>query len=136
MARGGLFGRIGRALRNIVAPSPPPAREPPTEEQPPGREPRGTYRGIWRSQRGKGSYKKNLDVFHRMVDPIETDEAERIELWNSYVRNINRNRRNDSYRRMSTFNPFWQDSGLSPDTMDWNKWRLAMGYTGKYRSRS
>lgn len=139
MARGGLFGRIGRALRNIVAPSQPPRREPPPREPPreaPPREPRDSYRGIWRREHGTGSYRKNLDVFHGMVDEIEPDEAERVELWESFVRNINRNRRGDAYKRQSMFNPFWQESGIDPSTMDWRRWRLAMGYTGKNRSRS
>jgi hypothetical protein len=71
-----------------------------------------------------------------MVDPIESSEAERIQLWETYVRNINRNRRNDPYRRQSSFNPFWQESGISPDSFNWAQWRIAMGYTGKRRSRT
>lgn len=74
-----------------------------------------------------------------MIDGLgdpEMTEAERIELWNSFVRNINRNRKDDPYSRKNTLNPFWQDAGISPDTMDWAKWRLAMGYTGKRRSRT
>lgn len=141
MARGGFLGRIGRALRNIVAPSPPPRREPPREEPPPReapppRRPADSYRGVWRKQHGKGSYRKNLDVFHRMVDEIEPDEAERIELWDSFVRNINRNRRGDAYKRQSMFNPFWQESGLDPSTMNWAAWRQAMGFTGRNRSKT
>jgi hypothetical protein len=135
MARGGFIGRIGRALRNIIAPSPPPQRPAPPPE-PPGRPPADTYRGVWRKTGGRGSYRKNLEVFHRMVDPIESDEAERVELWESFVRNINRNRRGDAYKRQSMFNPFWQESGIDPSTMDWRRWRLAMGYTGKKRSRT
>lgn len=130
-----LADRIGNVF-GAPPPPPPPPRQLPREEEPPAREPRGTYRGIWRSQRGKGSYKKNLEVFHKLVDPVEPDEAERVDLWETYVRNINRNRKTDAYRRQSIFNPFWQESGIAPDSFDWKKWRIAMGYTGKRRSRS
>lgn len=145
MARGGgLFGRIGRAIRNIVAPSPPipPRREPPPppergpQEPERGLEPRATYKAIWRAERGQGSYRKNLAVFHGIVDPIEDDPSERVDLWETYVRNINRNRRGDAYRRQSMFNPFWQESGIDPSSFDWKRWRVAMGFTGKNRSNT
>jgi hypothetical protein len=139
MARRGFLGRIVDRVRNIVAPSQPPReppRQPPPPPEPPPRGPRDSYRGVWRKQHGSGSYRKNLEVFHGMIDDIEPDEAERIDLWNTYVRNVNRNRRGDPYRRQSMFNPFWQESGIDPSTMDWRRWRIAMGYTGKNRSKT
>ena len=139
MARGGFLGRIGRAIRNIVAPSPPP-REREREYLPPpppgGGPPITTadYRRVWRHEHGKGSYRKNLDVFTRLMDDVRMPESEREELWESFIQNINRGQ--GRYRRNSTFNQFWQDTGIDPAAMDWAKWRIAMGYTGKRRSRS
>ncbi len=136
MARGGGFlSRSWRALRNVVAPSrrePPPPRapEPPPEQGPGGRE----FRRVWRDRRGKGSYQKNLSVFHRMVDQIESDPDEQLMLWESYVRYINKGE--GRFRRQSPQNMFWQDSGIDPTSWDWRRWREAMGYTGKNRSRT
>jgi hypothetical protein len=137
MARGGGFlSRIGRVLRNVVAP--PRERErpaPPTPPPPPTpKEPRSAYRNVWREQRGKGDYKKNLAVFHSMVDPIEDDPNERLILWESFIRNINKG--GGRFRRQSSANMFWRDSGIDPTEMDWRRWREAMGYTGKNRSRT
>jgi hypothetical protein len=134
MARRGFLGRIVDRVRSIVAPPRQREEPPPPPPEPP--EPTDSYRKIWREQRGQGSYRKNLEVFHNLVDEVEPDEGERKELWQSFVRDINRNRRSDPYRRQSTFNPFWQESGIAPDAMDWKKWRIAMGYTGERRSRT
>jgi hypothetical protein len=132
MARRTIFGRATRALRKIFAPSsrprppaPPPA-PPPTHGDP--------YRETWRDLRGKGNYKKNLAVFHALIDPVEQDPAEREELWESYVRHINKGE--GRFRRQSTSNMFWRDSGIDPSDMDWRRWRIAMGYTGKNRSKT
>jgi hypothetical protein len=135
MARGGGFlSRIGRAIRNVVAPRLP-ERPPPTPQEPPEQGPGGRdFRRVWRDHRGKGSYQKNLAVFHRMVDPIEPDQGEQLELWESYVRYINKGE--GRFRRQSSQNMFWQDSGIDPTSWDWRRWREAMGYTGKNRSRT
>jgi len=134
MARLGFVGRIARAIRNVIAPPPRPPREPP-QEPPREREPRGDlYREIWKDNRGQGSYRKNLKVFHAVVDPIEPDPGERLELWESYVTHINRPRGRE--RRQSTSNMFWRDSGIDPADFNWQAWREAMGYTGKRRSRT
>jgi hypothetical protein len=139
MARFGFVGRIGRALKKIVAPSPHPPRE--TPRQPPPRpEPpapsRDTYKEIWREYKtGRaGSYRKNLKVFHSAIDPIEKDERERVELWESYVRHMVSPR--GRYRRQDPQNMFWRDSGIDPDDWNWQAWREAMGYTGRRRSRT
>src|SRR5215472_8149760 len=108
MARGGGFlARIGRAIRNVVAPRPSPPREPPREPPgpPPPEEPSARdYKEIWRNEGGKGSYKKNLKVFHNVVDPVEKDPEARLELWESYVHNIVAGR--GRFRRQSTSNMF------------------------------
>jgi hypothetical protein len=132
MARGGGFlSRIGRAIRNVVAPRPAPT---PPPEPPPPREPANReWRDVWRNEGGQGSYRKNLRVFHKVVDPIESDPDEQIALWESYVHNIVRKGRQ---RRNSTSNMFWRDSGIDPADFDWKLWREAMGYTGKRRSRT
>jgi hypothetical protein len=133
----GFIGRIGRAFKNIVAPSPPrePPRQPPRPPEPP-EPPRGNvYREIWReNKRGKGNYRKNLKVFHAAIDPIEKGEAERVELWESYVKHMVTPR--GRYRRQDPQNMFWRDSGMDPDDWNWAAWRDAMGYTGKWRSRT
>lgn len=136
MARGSFLGRIGRAIRNVFAPSP---RSQPPEQptEPPGRGGppiRDRYRDEWVRQGGTGSYQQNLAVFHRLVDPVESDPDEQFELWESYVRHINLGEGNA--RRNSTSNMFWRDSGLDPTDFDWANWRLAMGYTGTHRSRT
>jgi hypothetical protein len=130
MARGGGFlSRIGRALRNVVAPP----RQPPRPEPPPKPE-RGPYRDIWKDHRSKGSYRKNLEVFHNLIDPIESDPDEKLMLWESYVRHmVNGEGR---FRRNSTSNMFWRDSGIDPSEMNWARWRDAMGFTGRRRSRT
>jgi hypothetical protein len=136
MARGGFLGRIARAIKKVVAPSPrrppapPPGREPPRERGPRG----GPFREVWRDNNGKGSYRKNLEVFHRVVDPIEKDPDEQLELWESFVKNIVNPRGRE--RRQSTDNMFWRDSGIDPRDFRWQEWREAMGYTGKRRSRT
>lgn len=137
MARRGFLGRIGRAIRNIVAPPHPPSREPPPPPPEPPEEPgRQDFRRTWREQGGRGSYRKNLRVFHKAIDPIEPDPEGQLELWESYVRNINRGE--GRFRRNSTSNMFWRDSGIDPTSQafDWNLWREAMGFTGKRRSRT
>jgi hypothetical protein len=133
MAQGGFLGRIGRAIRRIVAPSPIPR---PPEEPPREREPRGAYRAIWREEGGKGSYQGNLSVFHNAIDSIEDDPAERLMLWRSYLKHINRGK--GRFRRQDTANMFWRDSGIDPtsDAFNWAKWRQAMGYTGNRRSNT
>lgn len=134
MARGGGFlSRIGRAIRNAVTPrpSPPPRERPePREPEPGSRE----YKDIWRTSGGQGSYRKNLKVFHSAVDPIEDDPDERIALWESYVSNIVKGR--GRRRRQDIDNMFWRDSGIDPKDFNWVRWREAMGYTGKRRSRT
>lgn len=138
MARGGFLGRFVRGIEkfadnlvNIFTPSPRPP-EPPRE--PPPEPPPSQYRKTWRQMGGKGDYRKNLDVFHRLVDPVEDDPAERQELWKSYIRNINRGE--GQYRRQDNQNLFWRDSGIDPRSFNWQRWREAMGYTGKRRSRT
>jgi hypothetical protein len=133
MARRSIFGRFTRAARKIFAPSrpEPPRREPPRDQGPRGRDP---YRTIWRKEHGKGSYQKNLAVFHAVVDPVENDPDELLMLWDSYVRHINKAQ--GRYRRQDTANMFWRDSGIDPSDMDWRRWREAMGYTGKNRSKT
>ena len=130
MARFGFVGRIGRAIRNIVAPPPPPQRPapPPPPEEPRGRDP---FRREWRAQHAKGDYKKNLRAFHKVVDPIESDPDQQLELWDSYIHNIVKGQ--GRFRRNSTSNMFWRDSGIDPADFDWAMWREAMGYTGKRR---
>lgn len=130
MARGGLFGRIGRIFKR--APAPPPPRQPP--ERPPPKEPADEYRRIWRRERGTGNYRQHLKVFHSMIDPIESDPRERQELWESYITNIIRPRGRE--RRQSPSNMFWRDSGIDPIDFNWSSWRQAMGYTGSRRSRT
>src|ERR1700756_1427772 len=92
MARFNPFRRVVNAIRRVVAPSPPPRRE----QEPPQRPPtptgpsRDPYRQQWRRNvtARRADYRKNLEVFHSMIDPIEDDEAERLELWESYIRNM------------------------------------------------
>jgi hypothetical protein len=139
MARGGFAGglaRFGRAItrtiENIFAPSPPP-RPPAPAPEPPAPKP-NEYRNVWRHERGKGSYRKNRSVFDRMMDDVDTPQDERIELWESYVHNIVNDK--GRYRRNSTSNMFWRDSGIDPADFNWAAWRQAMGYTGKRRSRT
>jgi hypothetical protein len=59
----------------------------------------------------------------------ETDPAERLELWESYVRNMvvgsDLGGRRDDIAR----NPFWSEVGISPRRFDWQDWRMAMGYS-------
>ena len=135
MARGGFLRRIGRAIRRVVAPSPPPsppqrrAPEPPTE-----REPRGAYRDIWREQGGGRKYQQHLNLFHNAIDPIESDPQERLELWESYAKYMVHGE--GRFRRNSAQNMFWRDSGIDPIDFNWASWREAMGFTGKRRSRS
>jgi hypothetical protein len=138
--RFGFVGRIGRALKNIVAPSPAPAppRQPPPREapEPPSAPRRDEYREIWRDNKtGRaGNYRKNLKVFHSVIDRIEADPEERLLLWESYVQNMVNPR--GRKRRQDPSNMFWRDSGLDPDNFNWEAWRQAMGYTGKRRSRT
>lgn len=139
MARGGGFlSRIGRAIRNVVAPRPSPPREPPERpREPPEREREPgnrEYRDIWRAERGQGNYKKHLKVFHSLIDPVESDPDEQLALWESYVSNIVRPRGRN--RRQDINNMFWRDSGIDPQDFNWVRWREAMGYTGKRRSRT
>jgi hypothetical protein len=134
MARGGGFlSRVRNAIRNVVAPRPsePPREQPPREQPPRFRDP---YRKTWRQDHGKGSYSKNLAVFRALVDPVESDPDEKLALWDSYIRHINRGE--GRYRRQSPSNMFWRDSGIDPSSLDWRRWRIAMGYVGKRRSRS
>jgi hypothetical protein len=139
MARGGFFRRIGNAIRNVVAPRPPtrepePPPQPPREQGPRGGSGGNPWRRVWRDQDGKGNYQKNLAVFHALIDPVEPDETGQLELWESYIRHINKGE--GRFRRQSTSNMFWRDSGIDPADMDWRRWRVAMGYTGKNRSRT
>jgi hypothetical protein len=140
MARDGIFRRIGRAIRNVIAPSPPPRPQPPEQPKP---EPRGDpYRDVWKQKKRpkRASYQKNLKVFHAVVDPIESDPSEQLGLWQSFVDNIVEPKGRE--RRQSTSNMFWRDSGIDPNTsptsggFNWAAWREAMGYTGKHRSRT
>jgi hypothetical protein len=134
MARGGFFRRFVNAVREVIAPRPAPERPEPTgppREQGPRGDP---YRREWREQHGKGNYRKNLDVFHRVIDPIESDPTERLELWESYIRHINKGE--GRFRRQDTANMFWRDSGIDPQVFDWQRWRVAMGYTGRNRSKT
>ena|SRR5216683_6032424 len=132
---GGFLSRIGRALQNVVAPRhPPPPREPPRQPPPSPPPEVREYRKIWRDKGGKGSYRKNLKVFHAVVDPVEPDPDGQLELWESYVKNIVKGQ--GRFRRQSTSNMFWRDSGIDPQDFDWKNWREAMGYTGKRRSRT
>lgn len=137
MARGGGFlSRIRSALRNVVAPRHPPAQEPspPSPPSPPPPPSNKAYRKIWRDESGKGNYNKNLKLFHALIDPVESDPDGQLELWESYVRNIVKGQ--GRFRRNSTSNMFWRDSGIDPADMDWKRWREAMGYTGKRRSKT
>lgn len=128
MARRGFFSRIGDALRNIVAPSP--VRETREEEprEPPGRR---DYKRIWDDtpHRRQASFRKNLELFHHSIDRLEPDPEQQLELWEVYVKNIVAP--NADFKRASTFNDFWQDSGLSPSSFNWTWWREAMGYKRK-----
>lgn len=135
MARGGFLGRIGRAIRNIVAPPPSPPQPPkrPPPEEPPPEPTNRDYKRAWRDEGGKGSYRKHLNVFHNLVDPVEPDPEEQLMLWESYVRNMVRGGRT---RRQSPNNPFWRESGIHPSEFNWANWRIAMGYTGTRRSRT
>jgi hypothetical protein len=138
MARGGIFRRVGRAIRNVFTPSPR-APEPPREPRGPREPPRrgDDYKDIWREHGAKGrhrNYQKNLKVFHNMVDPIEDDSDERLILWDSYVRNMVKGE--GRFRRQDTANMWWRDSGLDPRDFNWQAWREAMGFTGKRRSRT
>lgn len=140
MARGGFLGRIGRAIRNIVAPSPPPPpREPREPEEPREREPRGDpYKEIWREHdlkfRRKDNYQKHLKAFHSAIDPIEKDPDEREVLWDSYIRNMIK--AEGTFRRQDSSNMWWRDSGIDPVDFKWQAWREAMGFVGKRRSRT
>lgn len=139
MARGGFLGRIGRAIRNIIAPPPRPSppREPPPQEPPEPPRRGDPYREIWRDEkRGRrGDYRKNRALFSKLMDDLhEEDEDEREMLWRSYVRNIVNT--GGRYRRQDINNPFWRDVGVDPVDFDWAKWRIAMGYTGRRRSRT
>lgn len=138
MARGGFIGRIARAIRNVFAPprhAPPPPPPRPPEPRPPEPGPSGSdYRRVWRENDGKGSYQKNLKLFHSVVDPIEPDPDEQLDLWESYVKHIVTPRGRE--RRQSTANMFWRDSGIDPGDFRWQQWREAMGYTGRRRSRT
>lgn len=129
MARDGFLRRIANALGIRRAPKP--ERAPPPE--PPSSR-RDEYRDIWRQQRAKGSYRKHLRVFHSMIDPIEDDESEREQLWDSYVRHMVKGE--GRFRRNSTSNMFWRDSGIDPQDFNWQRWREAMGFTGSRRSRT
>lgn len=133
MARRGFLGRIGHAIRRFVAPpAPPPQREPPPE--PPEEPTRGDFRAAWRDLGGRGSFRKNLRVFHNKVDPIEPDREQQLELWETYIKHVNRGE--GRFRRNSSSNQFWRESGIDPVDWDWDVWREAMGYTGKRRSRT
>lgn len=140
MARRFSFKRLAQAVRNIVAPSP--RRVPPPEpERPAPREPEpyapsayNPFRATWRREGAKGNYRKNLAAFHKAIDPIERDPDAQLELWDSYVRNIVKGE--GRFRRNSSANMFWRDSGLDPRDFDWKAWREAMGFTGKRRSRT
>lgn len=139
MARGGFLGRIGRAIKNIIAPSPPPRREAPPPEpprEPPRRDRISAEREIWREYRGGKNLNKHLALFHSLIDPIEDDPNERLEIWESYVRNMVKGE--GQFRRNSSQNMFWRDSGLDPDpdVFNWARWREAMGFVGKRRSRT
>jgi hypothetical protein len=137
MARRFSLGRLFKAVRNIVAP---PQREAP-EERPPPRDPepfeprsRDPFRAAWNRQNGQGSYKRNLRVFHSIVDTVESDPSEQAELWQSYIKHINKGE--GRFRRNSNQNMFWRDSGIDPRDFNWKAWRAAMGYEGKRRSRT
>lgn len=134
MARRGFFGRIGQAIRNFVAPPAPrpPEREPPPEipEEPSRRD----FKAAWRELGGQGSFRRNLSLFHNKVDPIEPDREQQLELWESYITHVNRGE--GRFRRNSSSNQFWRESGIDPVDWDWSVWREAMGYTGKRRSRT
>lgn len=140
MARRGFFGRIRDAIRNVVAPPtgrhrPQPPPEPPRPPTPTGPS-RNEYREIWRdyaTPRG-ASYQSNLAAFHAAIDPIEEDPQERLDLWRSYVRNIVAGE--GQFRRNDTANLFWRDTGMDPRDFNWQRWRAAMGFTGKNRSRT
>jgi hypothetical protein len=130
MARRSFFSRITRAVRNIFAPSPPPPRpaRPPAPTGP-SAPVRRDFRAIWRSEHpkhSKANFEKHLRLFHSAIDPIEQDPNEQLDLWQSYVHNIV----NDEgrFRRNSTQNMFWRDSGIDPADLDWSAWREAMGY--------
>jgi hypothetical protein len=142
MARFNPFKRVVNAIRRVIAPSPPPERAP----EPPRERPREhpelytgpterTFRRVWRQETTrKADYNKNLEVFHSMVDPIESDPDEQLELWHSYIRNMVNGE--GQFRRNSSQNMWWRDSGLDPDNFSWARWREAMGFTGKRRSRT
>jgi hypothetical protein len=121
MARGGGFlSRIGRAIRNIVAPR----RE---REQPPEQPP--DFRAVWRVEDpARGSYKKHLALFHALIDPVESDPDEQLALWESYVKYMVKG--GGRYHRNSTQNMFWRDSGIDPRDFNWARWREAMNYKG------
>lgn len=136
MARRGFFGRISDAIRRTVAP---PSRPPePTTRipEPSPRERKSDYREIWRETRTKrgANLDKNLAAFHAAIDRIESDPGERLYLWRSYVRNIVNGE--GQYRRNDSANLFWRDSGIDPRDFNWQKWREAMGFVGKRRSRT
>ena len=130
MARGGFLGRIGRAIRNVVAPSPRPS-EPPREQPPPSPpEPTtGSYRQAWRELHGKGSFRKHRALFHKHVDKYEEDPNVRRELWDSYVKHIASGE--SRARRNVANNPFWRESGIHPADFDWRAFRIALGYKRK-----
>lgn len=133
MAGRGFFGRIVDRVRQIVAPPPPPReREPPPEQ--PREVSHREYRHIWRDERPKGNFNRNLAVFERMMNDVDMPQDERPELWESFIRNIVKGQ--GVKRRNSTANMFWRDSGIDPADMDWAAWRAAMGYTGRRRSRT
>lgn len=132
----GFIGRIGRAIRNIIAPPPTPREQPPEEPRERGR--RGDpYREIWRDhhvKRKEGKYQDHLRVFHSVIDPIEENPDEREALWDSYIRNMVK--AESTFRRQDTQNMWWRDSGIDPADFKWQRWREAMGFTGKRRSRT
>lgn len=140
MARRSFVGRIGRALRNLVAPSPrQPPPPPPSREEPPKRGPgRDEYRDVWRSERAqnvpRANYQTHLRTFHGLVDPIEDDPGERLQLWESYVKHMVKDE--GPFRRNSSSNMFWRDTGIDPLDFNWRMWRAAMGYEGNRRSRT
>lgn len=137
----GRFGRslekFGQRIQKALTPSPPPRQPEPRQpepRQPEARPTRDPFRKEWNRQHGLGSYRRNLKAFHKAVDPIESDPDEQLELWESFVKHINKGE--GRFRRNSSANMFWRDSGIDPRDFDWKTWRDAMGFIGKRRSRT
>lgn len=132
MARRGFLSRLTGAIRRAIsgrppereraAPPPPESRQ---EQRQQERREEREFRDTWNADGGRGSYRRNRDVFDSIPGIADSDHDEQIELWDSYIRNMV----NGTRQRNDPRNPFWSDVGIHPRDFDWDEFRQAMGYS-------